>query len=163
MKLLERNAQGLSFSLGSREKTLLERLLTFYPLRDENEPTLSREGGEKFREATLLLREGLREQRSELAEWIRRRLVEGQAFRPGEGGWRLSLEGSEPEHLLQVFNELRVGAWTKLGCPEELNDEAFATTPGRAPLYVIMTLAGEFEMVLVHALLGTWGAGEDSR
>lgn len=157
MKLLERHPDKLVFGLAAREKSLLERLLTFYPLRDTVDPTISRDSSDTLQEASALLREALQEQRNDLSAWIRRRVVEGEALKKEVDEWHLHLDGMEPEHLLQVLNELRVGAWTKLGSPEDLHDEEWEITPGKAPLHVIMTLAGQFEMVLIHALMGESG------
>jgi hypothetical protein len=160
MNLVQRTAERLVFGLGTREKVLLERLLTFFPLRSEAGATLSRNGSEVLKDAAALLKEALNDQRVDLAEWIKRRVVEGQTLSRSDGGWKLALERPETEKLLQILNELRVSAWTNLGCPEELDDAQLASTPGKAPLYVIMALAGQFEMDLVQALLDD---GEEGR
>ncbi|MBL9135608.1 MAG: hypothetical protein JNK85_07060 [Verrucomicrobiales bacterium] len=156
MKLVERIEDRLVFELGAREYTLLERLLSFYPLRPEGAPTLSRSGGERMADAATLLGDALREQRVELAAWISSRLTEGEALLRAGSAWRLTLTLTEVDALLRVFNELRVGAWTRLGSPEDLREEVAATAPGQAPFYVIMTLAGQFEIFLLHALEAEW-------
>lgn len=162
MKLVESTAERLVFGLGPREKVLLERLLTFFPLRSDAGVVVSRNNGEALRDAAALLKDALNEQRVDLAEWIKRRLVEGESLSRCDAGWQLSLERTETEKLLQILNELRVSAWTNLGSPEELDDAELASTPGKAPLYVIMALAGQFEMDLVHALLDEGEGGRRS-
>ncbi len=161
MKLVERTGDRLVFRLGAREKSLLERLLSYYPMRPDADPTLSKGEWDGMKDAAALLRESLLEQRVELAEWIKRRLTDDAAFTHADGGWKLRLEGSEPERLLQVLNELRVGAWTRLGCPDELDEMRLVTSPSQAPLYAIMTLAGQYEMVLVHAMHGDFGEPDE--
>lgn len=152
MKLVERTEDRLVFELGSREHMLLERLLSFYPLRPEGAPTLSRGGGDRMADATILLGDALREQRIELAAWISSRLTDGEALQRSGSLWRLTLTHGEVDALLRVFNELRVGAWIRLGSPEDLREDVAATAPGQAPFYVIMTLAGQFEIFMLHAL-----------
>lgn len=154
MKLLERTDSRMVFGLGPREKVLFERLLAFYPLVPNPQPTVSRLHGPDFAEAASLLHEAQRELRTELEEWIKRRLEEGGALAHQNNQWKLTLEGSEQDRLMQVLNELRVGAWTKLGCPDDLHEEELANTPSLAPLYLIMTVAGQFLISLIQALMG---------
>lgn len=153
MKFQERAGDSLVFRLGAREKPVVERLLAFYPLRPNTGPTLSRSGGPELAEADALLAESLREQRDELAAWVSRRLASGEAFRKAGAGWHLELSPTEIDHLLQVLNDLRVGAWTRLGCPEDLGEDPASLRPEQAPLQMIMNLAGHLEIVLLHALI----------
>ncbi|MCC7374052.1 MAG: hypothetical protein IT581_05320 [Verrucomicrobiales bacterium] len=152
MKVFEKNEDGLVFEMSSRERALLDRLLSFYPLRPEGAPTLSRGSTERLADAATLLADALREQRVELAAWISSRLTEGEALKRAGSQWRLTLTHAEIDALLRVFNELRVGAWLRLGSPEDLREETAATAPGQAPFYVIMTLAGQFEVFLLQVL-----------
>jgi hypothetical protein len=154
MKLIERTADRLVFGLGSREKTFLERLLSYYPILPDASPRLTREPVTELAEADLLLQDALREQKLELSGWLRLHLAEGEALRRSPTGWRLSLHAADIERLLQIFNELRVGAWTKLGCPESLDNESLSNLPGAVPFFAIMTLAGQFQMNFLHALEG---------
>ena len=159
MKLLERNDARLVFSLGSREKTFLERLLAFFPLEPQAHPLLSRDADPSLADAETLLHESLRDRKKELAAWIQRRFSEGALTRAGSS-WRLALEPADQESLLQVLNELRVSAWIRLGRPDELNEASWANNAASASLHAIMTLAGQFEMVLLAALHG--GIGTDT-
>lgn len=154
MKLIERTADRLVFGLGSREKTFLERLLSYYPILPDASPRLTREPVAELAEADLLLQDSLREQKLELSGWLRLHLAEGEALRRSATGWRLSLTAPEIDRMLQVLNELRIGAWTKLGCPEALDNESLSNLPGAVPFFAIMTLAGQFQMNFLHALEG---------
>jgi hypothetical protein len=158
MKVVERTEDGLVFEMSSRERLLLDRLLSFYPLRPEGAPTLSRGSGERLADAVTLLGDALREQRVELAAWVSSQLTEGEALKRVGSDWRLTLTHPETDALLRVFNELRVGAWLRLGSPEDLREETATTAPGQAPFYVIMTLAGQFEIFLLHALHADGGS-----
>lgn len=161
MRLVARSGDRMVFHLGVRECAFLERLLSFYPLRTDWEPRLSREVRPEWAEADQLLAESHRDQGRELAAWLKRRLTEGAALERSGSGWRLSLDEGEAERLLQILNELRVGAWMKLGCPEDLNDEQWVTSPAQAPLFVIMTVAGQVQMLLLHALSGELKPSEE--
>ncbi len=154
MKVLERTAERLVLGLGPQEKVVLERLLAFYPLGPEREPLLTKGGFEQGEGAQELLKESLREQRLTLSAWLRSHLEEGNALRRVGSSWSLSLGLADIDRFLRVLNELRVGAWIRLGCPEELLEEPATTAPGEAPFFVIMTLAGQFEILLIHAMDG---------
>ncbi len=154
MKLLERSDGRLVFQIGVREKALLGRLLSLYPLQPDPPAALARQpwDPEKLADAEALLREALREQRSQLADWIHLRFTDGEAFQRLPSGWRLVLETADIDQLLRVLNELRVGAWTKLGCPEEIDSTQLYNSAALAPFHAIMSLAGQYEMILLHAL-----------
>ena len=154
MKLLQRGGGRLVFQIGVREKSLLERIVGLYPLQPDPPASLTRNAWqpEKVSEAEVLLREALRDQRTQLADWAQLRMTEGEAFLRQGSGWRLVLDDQDVDRLLRVLNELRVGAWTKLGCPEQLDDEKFHASESDAPFHAIMTLAGQFEMVFIHSL-----------
>lgn len=155
MKLLEREGERLVFRMSAREKLLLERLLSFYPLQSEVPAQLSKKRDARLGEANQMLAEAQQEQRSELSGWLSRRLCEGAAFEQAGAGWRLVLDGADTERLLQVLNELRVGSWLKLGRPENLDAvESENASVAMAPLHGLMMLTGQFEMVLVHAMMG---------
>lgn len=152
MKLLESNGRRIVFGLGMREKSFLERLLSFYPLRPDGPPVLSRGSEPGLAEATELLAETLEQERESLSAWIRSRLQEGPGLTRQEGVWRLCLEGGDADRLLRVLNELRVGAWVRLGSPEQIDDPDLASGPGQAPLVAIMMLSGQFEVALLQAM-----------
>ncbi len=158
MKLLEREGERLVFRLSTREKQLLQRLLSFYPLQSESHAKLSKTADARFDDANELLVEARKEHQSELSGWLARRLSEGAAWVTAGTGWRLVLDGADAERLLQVLNEIRVGAWLKLGSPENLDAvEPDDTAVALAPLHGLMMLTGQFEMVLVHAMMGDSG------
>ena len=153
MKVLQRTPEKLVFGLGVREKTLLDKLLGFYPIRPDLRPVLSRQTpGGRLAEAEALLLESLRDRQKELIGWIHERLVDGNALHRTGSGWRLTLRMDEIESFLQVFNELRVGAWQHLGSPDDLDDPALAGSSSQASYHAIMTVAGQFEMVVLLGL-----------
>jgi hypothetical protein len=157
MKILERGEEGCVFGMSAREKELLFRLLSFYPLRPEGGAMLSRTGGAAMADASRWLAESRRDQRLELAAWVASRLEDGDVLRRQGGSWRLALNAADGERLLQVLNDIRVGAWMKLGEPENLDAIPSSTDAGKSSLHLLMTLAGQFEVVVLAGLQGDEG------
>lgn len=164
MKLVERQGGRLVFSLANRERIFLERLLTFFPMQPDVRPPLSRDAESRFQlaDAELLLHEALREGHREATEWIKLRFTEGEMLAKVKSGWRLTLDEHDVERLLQILNEMRVGAWQRLGSPDDLREDLLASTPSQGPLYAIMTLAGQFEILLLQAISGDFEGPEES-
>ena len=159
MKLIEGTPERRVFGLTQREKTLLERLLSFYPLGVDGVARLTREPVASLEEADAMLQEALRERKAELAGWLALQFSEGEAFQRVGSGWHMTVSEEETERLLQVLNELRVGAWTKLGCPEEIDAEGLLRKAGGVPYFDIMVLSGHFQ---THLLSGLHGDGAEA-
>jgi hypothetical protein len=158
MNLVERTERGLVFSLGAHEKGFLERLLGFYPLMPATGHGLTRDSrDDTLAEATRFLQESLRDARAEHSRWLRECFVAGDALTPEGESWRLILDADGAERLLRILNDLRVGAWMRLGCPEAAFEEELTNSPKWAPFYAIMMLAGQFEMELIHGLHDEFG------
>lgn len=135
MKLLSRNPESLVFRLSKREH---EALLVALRLRSH----LSRAPRsiasdtpreDKLRTAEADLADALKEHRTELTQGTESLLADTARCSPQKGGgYHLTLAPADSEMLLQALNDVRVGAWEKLGCPDfeggdrpELNDENF--------------------------------------
>jgi hypothetical protein len=75
----------------------------------------------------------LKDHREELSQGMEALLADQARCVPQKGGgYQLILKGGDAELLLQALNDVRVGAWEKLGCPDfesgdrpELSDENF--------------------------------------
>jgi hypothetical protein len=62
--------------------------------------------------------------------------------------WRI--ENDRREWLLKIFNDVRVGAWTELGSPEDLEQAPQATTDADATRRIaLMDMAGMFQTALL--------------
>lgn len=152
MKLIRRTQGRRVFALSGREKGLFERLLGFFPLRPEIPARLTREPQAAMEDADALLQSSLREARAELAGWLALRFAEGEVFQRSGNGWQMTVSEEDTERLLRVLNELRVGAWTKLGCPEDLDVEGLEKSAAGGPFFDIMILAGHFQTRLLDGL-----------
>ncbi len=148
------NGQRFQIRLEPGEREALLALLALYPLVPEDHHATSRRGGPDDGETAALLREALAAERA----GARRRLA--ALLDPP---WRFAREGKreffrvasdEIEWMLQIFNDLRVGAWLKLGSP---GSEAMDRLRGKgesARWTAILEICGFLEMVLIRAAAG---------
>lgn len=151
MKLLRKHKGQFLFGIEKREKDLLFQVLQLYPLVPPSRHQLSKtEEGPAHDENQRLLEESLAEQRRRNRRQVVAMLEEPGRFRETEHDFRLSLSAVQVEWLLQVFNDVRVGAWLALGEPEELQLPEITKT--NAPYILAMEGAGYFESVLLDAL-----------
>lgn len=155
MKFTGRQGGCLRFTTSRAEHDMLRWLFGHFPLQDARTRSLCRRNDPKLREADALLRETLAEERRAQQRWLRERFGDVPA---GDGPVELRLEPGEAERLLQAANELRVGAWQRLGCPENLDDPGGPESPERLQWQTIMEISGIVEMVLLAGLQGCGGA-----
>ncbi|HRT55193.1 MAG TPA: hypothetical protein P5038_01065 [Candidatus Paceibacterota bacterium] len=154
MNLVAANNEAYVFHLGRREKTLLTEVLGLYPRVPAGYQRLSRQGrGAEVENAQQLLDEALAEQRAENTRLVRRLLADPARLGPDPAGkgWLLRLSPSDFEWLLQVLNDIRVGSWVNLGCPEARLDLKFLA-PANAPDFWAMEFSGYFQMQFLEAL-----------
>lgn len=153
MKLIRANEQEFVFGISRREQQLLFQILQLYPLVPPAHNRLTQSGeGQVHDENQRLLEESLAEHRRENRREVQAMLNEPTRFRETKDGLRFSLSGSEVEWLLQVLNDVRVGAWLALGEPEELDLPEVTRT--NAPYVLALESAGYFEFTLLDALGG---------
>jgi hypothetical protein len=154
VKLIKASNDKLLFHLGKREKHLLVQVLKLYPRIPSGHQSLSKARNIRDREANQsLLDDALAEQRAESKKQLQAFLADPRRFAEDQTGCRLSLCNSEPEWLLQVLNDIRVGSWLSLGSPEP--PLAIKTLNERtAPDFWAMEMAGHFQMQLLQAMEG---------
>lgn len=155
MKFTGRQGGCLRFTASRAEHDMLRWLFGHFPLQDAGVRSLCRRNDPKLQEADVLLREALAEERLAQQRWLRDRFGAAPA---GDGPVELRLDPGEAERLLQVANELRVGAWQRLGRPEDLDDPDGPETPERLQWQAIMEISGIVETVLMAGLHGCGGA-----
>lgn len=154
MRLIKASNDKLLFHLGKREKHLLVEVLKLYPRIPSGHQSLSKSHKTRDREADQrLLDEALAEQRAECRKHLRAFLEDSRRFEEDQTGCRLSLCNSEPEWLLQVLNDIRVGSWLSLGSPEP-PIEIKTLNERTAPDFWAMEMAGHFQMQLLQAVEG---------
>ena len=150
MNLKRISKDGFRFQLGRREKRLLGDLLKLYPTVPASHLPVSKTGNLPDKESSQkLLEEVLAQQRAENKRQLENLLTDPARWSDSGDTCELSLSEAEIDWLLQVLNDIRVGSWVRLGCPEErlevLNEKM-------ASYLYAMEMAGCFQMYLIHAL-----------
>lgn len=150
MKLV-RHGKEFVFRLSRREHGLLVETLRLYPLVPPAHHRLSREAAApSLAESQRLLDEALAEQRAANRALVQAFLGDPQRFRPVDTAVELRLSPAEIEWLLQVLNDVRVGAWLALGEPEQ--GEEPPLTEENARYHFALAMSGWFESELLAAL-----------
>jgi hypothetical protein len=145
-------AHAFAFHLSQREKELLLATLKFYPQLEPRYHQLSRDaktagkGEQEWLEETMLQQQ--KEHQKKLAQFFE---GERRFFKGAEGELCLTLTGEQMEWLLRVLNEVRVGAWVKLGRPEMETARRLHLSGAKAQLFTAMDLSGYFQMCLLEA------------
>jgi hypothetical protein len=131
----------------------LRDLLQLFPLTPVSHHRLTRTaavGGDP--DDQQLLEESIRSRKEAQRSRIRKFLARRRDCRRKEGICTIPVRGEEIEWLLQVLNDLRVGSWLELGCPETLAEHVESTPPRQALMYFAMEFCGLLEMKLLQAL-----------
>ena len=151
MKLIRAYKGRMTFSLGRNEKRLLFQVLQLYPLVPPAHHRLTKSGeGPKHDENQRLLEEALADQRRANRKRVVAMLDEPGRFRETKGDIQFWLSPPQIEWLLQVLNDVRVGAWLALGEPEEFAEPEI--DKANAAYVLAMEGAGYFESALLGAL-----------
>ncbi|MCS7091314.1 MAG: hypothetical protein RMN51_02520 [Verrucomicrobiota bacterium] len=154
MKLIEATQDRWSFRLTPAERAVLVELIETYPCvpsahaRHQAATPLEHARSVQIQQ---LLDEALAEHRATLRRQIRHWIQSPETLRPEGQAWTLHLRAGELEMLLQVLNDIRVGNWIALGCPDPLPEE-MPRDPQRAHAMATMELAGWFEISLLHQI-----------
>jgi hypothetical protein len=115
----ESPASLLVFQITRQEKAVLLATLQLFPVLETSHHQLTKSSQTAGPAEQRLLEEAMAQQRSEhkarLARFFR---SEKQFFRTDRGQLLLALTAAQLEWLLQVLNDIRVGSWVQLGCPE---------------------------------------------
>jgi hypothetical protein len=151
MKLLQRTGASLVVAWTGTEKRLLEALSETYPLHHPEAQPLSRESKDLPEGAEDWLHAARADEVNQHNAWLKK-LIRPENFVPSESGWQQEMSHADAEILLQVLNNIRVGAWSRLGCPEVLPGLAQLLSSGMDANAWLILLAGELQMGLLLAL-----------
>lgn len=149
MNLIKAEKGTLSFQIVAKEKRLLFQVLSLYPLIPPAHAQISK--SEDRPADQQLLEEALAAQRLEQKKRVMALLKAKTVFHPNEAGFRFTLKAAQVEWLLQVLNDVRVGAWLALGSPDGPKEILAALNEKSAPYLWAMEVAGQFLMELLKA------------
>ena len=153
MKLIAAGKDSYSFALGDREKRLLMLILQLYPIIPLDHQKLSR--GATRPEDQQMLQEALSAQRESNRRQIEALMTADGVFVGDSGGWKLTLNPSHMETVLQVLNDIRIGSWILLGSPDGPAEILAALNEETAPHLWAMEVSGQFQINLLQALDGS--------
>jgi hypothetical protein len=142
----------LVFRFDRPEREMFTRVLEMFPMQ---KGALRPIGGDE-EGAQEILENALAEQRRKLREEADRLLTTNGALVIDANFnefWDLTLDESQIEWLLQMLNDVRVGLWVKLDCPNPAFDPEILEKPDEEMLRsnVIMHLCAAWQSVLMAA------------
>jgi hypothetical protein len=157
VRLLKRDeASGrLTFRFERPEREMFTRILDLFPMQGSPLRKINEDA-----HAQELLEKALREQRAKLREEADRVLrKQGELVIDPEFNefWDLTLSESEIEWTLQMLNDVRIGFWTDIGCPNPSHDIKIKSAPSDdlVRAHVIMQLCATWQGILMQAVDGT--------
>lgn len=164
MKLLRQDGERFEFQLGLREKAVFCGVLAAYPVIPLNHHRLTR-ASDAPRDCPdqALLTESMAALKTESRRRLEGLLAEEHRFVARAKGYRVGFTREELEWLLRVLNDVRVGSWLRLGCPDPEADEPRRPAPENERFVALLELAGHFEYAVLAALDGTEGVGWGGR
>lgn len=128
---------------------MLILVLSQFPLLDQDQQISKFGDDDELKDAQLLLNEAMMERRKEarrdLEKWMRAK----DRFNHTDKGEELAVLHEETDWLLQILNNVRVGAWQHLGEPEEMADALRSATEESIRYLTLMEMAGNFQSVLL--------------
>lgn len=144
--------EALVFQMTQREKALLIGILRLFPVVDKSfhqlsrDPRLERPGEQRLLEESMAqLRLGARGRLDEFLSQQERYFAEtGHDV-------RLHLTPEQAEWLMRVLNDIRVGSWFQLGCPDPSNGKKLAPPAEHPHALAAMELSGYFQACLLQA------------
>ncbi len=113
------DAVGFVFGFVRKEKLLFEQVLRRFPLIPAAHHRVTRSQNSPQSDAQPLLDEALAQQRKTNQKRVQEFLSDTIRFQENKRELHCVIRRDEIEWLLQVLNDVRVGAWLALGEPEE--------------------------------------------
>ncbi|HEX7652247.1 MAG TPA: hypothetical protein VF607_01995 [Verrucomicrobiae bacterium] len=155
MKLFSRESDQYGVEFADGEKALFLHVLAHYPLVPPNYHQLSRDPQFPHREENQhLLDEALAAQREENQQAVLALLSDARRFTDGEETSRVHFSRADLEWLLQVVNDVRIGAWIALGSPGYDAKREPPKDRDSLRYLMFMEVAGAFEMFFLGVING---------
>jgi hypothetical protein len=154
MTLVRTQDGRFRFRLGSRDFELLSETLRQYPATPVDHHRLSRSSNPAAEAGgQAMLEEFMRSEKQQHKQRIDR-FLKSIAPEPSTSAAPrvLTLSRDDLEWLLQVLNDVRVGSWIRLGCPDTEPGKRPKLAKTQVPVLATLEIAGHFECVILHAL-----------
>ena len=154
MKLFQVNEKGYGFEFNLREKQLLFKVLSLYPLVPPAHHRLTLNPAADADENQEMLDESMASHREEARKIVKTLISNPLNFPAWGSGFRWKASRGELEWILQILNEVRVGSWLAVGSPNMQQPKHALPTQENQAHYWAMDIAGGFEMIFISALNG---------
>jgi hypothetical protein len=153
MRLVRAEEDQFVFETGTRERSLFREVLKNFPLIPSSHHRLSRgPQAEDKAEDQELLEEALAANKQDQKSRVEAFLADSQRFVAHGRSQRVTFRREEMEWLLQVLNDVRVGSWIALGCPDPDEAKPPVVNESNTRFVFLMELSGHFQCVLLDAL-----------
>ena len=151
MRVTAASRHEVSIELSETEANFIAEALSSYPLvSNENRELTKSSDSAMLAEATDLLRGSLddwtQQTRTRLQDWLN---APGTLSR-SEKDWRLRISSDDSEWLLPVLNDLRVGSWHQLKCPDQEALQQLTLSPEVIRPLWTMELTGILQSILLR-------------
>jgi hypothetical protein len=143
----------LIFRISAREEALLLSMLRLYPALDNSRHRISQDPKSAASSEQRLLEESMGQLRV-----AHKRKVDAlfqsphRFFKDALGERHLVMTAAQLEWLLQVLNDIRVGSWVRLGCPDLEKPPPMHLTRASTRSLQAMHICGEFQLALLEAV-----------
>jgi hypothetical protein len=146
MKRIKQAGNRWEYELNEKEAMVLRSLLNSFPFTKLFTARMSKGTHDaESLDREILLNNSLSTHRSGLEKAAKR--LAGESLIEGPVNWSLKLKSDDQENLLQILNDIRIGAWRELGEPEDTYQKP--ESPAQFQLWNLMNLAGYFESGLI--------------
>ncbi len=153
MKLVRASRGEYLFQMSGRERSLFREVLRHFPLVPLAHHTLSRtQPAEAKAENDRLLRQAMSARQEEQKGRLEKLLADPGRVAAQGRAWRIAFAPEEMEWLLQVLNDVRIGSWLILGCPDPDEGRGPQVTQASARYLFLMELSDHFQCALLEAL-----------
>jgi hypothetical protein len=143
----------LIFRINAREEALLLAMLRLYPALDNSHHRLSQDPKAATSAEQRLLEESMAQQRAAHRKKVDALFQSPQRFfKEALGERHLVLTAAQLEWLLQVLNDIRVGSWVRLGCPDLEKSAPLNLARASTRSLQAMHICGEFQLALLEAV-----------
>lgn len=155
MKLVNKTHEKYTFELLLEEKDLLIKILQLYPSISPSNFELSKTiKDDKLGQSKRILQDALKEHQLENKRLMHELFQNPDVLKPKKNPdyYTLELNSDQVERLLQVLNDIRIGTWRMLGCPDfEKREEIIRSADDILFLYT-MDICEYFEYYILKAL-----------
>jgi hypothetical protein len=153
VRLLRRDqsAGRVTFRFERGEREMFTQVLDLFPLKKDSMRPISEDS-----QAQALLEKALHDERAKIRDDVQKLLrTSGELVIDPDFNefWDLKVTDAEIEWLLQILNNIRVGLWYQLGCPQPTADVKLeaALDDQLVRGHVIMQLCAAWEGMLISA------------